>query len=160
MWQTTIIFSFLEFSFPGVNHLKFWSSFRGTYQELNPLRWLISLIFFLAISVLQPFPLTTLFCKWLAVGCLPHRTLWDTFHLSPPILFLSSMLPHSWIIPSFYWNLSWNCFLWKCAWDIIFLRLLALAGVAQWIEHWTVKQRVTGSIPSQGTCLGCRLGPQ
>ena len=27
----------------------------------------------------------------------------------------------------------------------------ALAGVAQWIECWPVNQRVTGSIPSQGT---------
>ena len=36
---------------------------------------------------------------------------------------------------------------------------IALAGVAQWIEHWPVNQRVTGSIPSQGTCLGCRPGP-
>ena len=36
----------------------------------------------------------------------------------------------------------------------------ALTGVAQWIEHQTAKQRVTGSIPSQGTCLGCRPGPQ
>ena len=31
----------------------------------------------------------------------------------------------------------------------------ALAGVAQWIECWPVNQRVTGSIPSLGTCLGC-----
>ena len=36
----------------------------------------------------------------------------------------------------------------------------ALAGVAQWIEHPPMNQRVTGSIPSQGTCLGCRPGPQ
>ena len=36
----------------------------------------------------------------------------------------------------------------------------ALVGVAQWTEHWTVKQRVAGSIPSQGTCLGCGPGPQ
>ena len=36
----------------------------------------------------------------------------------------------------------------------------ALAGVAQWIDRWTVKQRVTCSIPSQGTCLGCGPGPQ
>ena len=36
---------------------------------------------------------------------------------------------------------------------------LALAAVAQWIEHWPANQRVTGSIPSQGTCLGCRPGP-
>ena len=37
---------------------------------------------------------------------------------------------------------------------------LALAGVAQWIEHWSVNQKATGSIPCQGTCLGCRPGPQ
>ena len=32
---------------------------------------------------------------------------------------------------------------------------LALAGVAQWIEYRLANQRVAGSIPSQGTCLGC-----
>ena len=44
----------------------------------------------------------------------------------------------------------------------VFLKniLSALAGVAQGIEHGTVKQRVTGSNPSQGICLGCRPGPQ
>ena len=40
---------------------------------------------------------------------------------------------------------------------------LALAGVAQWIEHWPENQKVTGLIPSQGTRLGygpgLRLGP-
>ena len=36
----------------------------------------------------------------------------------------------------------------------------ALVGVAQWIGHRPVNQRVTGSIPSQGTCLGCRPGFQ
>ena len=36
----------------------------------------------------------------------------------------------------------------------------ALAAVAQWIEHQPVNQRVTGSIPSQGTCLACGPGPQ
>ena len=36
----------------------------------------------------------------------------------------------------------------------------AQAGVAQWIECQPVNQEVTGSIPSQGTCLGCRPGPQ
>ena len=30
----------------------------------------------------------------------------------------------------------------------------APAGVAQWIKHWPANQRVAGSIPSQGTCLG------
>ena len=36
----------------------------------------------------------------------------------------------------------------------------ALAGVVQWIERWPEKQRVISSIPSQGTCLGFRPGPQ
>ena len=36
----------------------------------------------------------------------------------------------------------------------------ALAGVAQWTERWPVNQRVTGSMPSQGTGLGCGPGPQ
>ena len=40
------------------------------------------------------------------------------------------------------------------------VRALALAGVAQWIECLPANQRVTSSIPSQGTCLGCRPGPQ
>ena len=35
----------------------------------------------------------------------------------------------------------------------------ALAAVAQWIECWPVNQRVTGSVPRQGTCLDCRPGP-
>ena len=38
--------------------------------------------------------------------------------------------------------------------------LFALAGVAQWIEHQPANQRVASSSPSQGTCLGCRPGPQ
>ena len=32
--------------------------------------------------------------------------------------------------------------------------------MAQWIEWWPVNQRVTGSIPSQDTCLGFRPGPR
>ena len=36
----------------------------------------------------------------------------------------------------------------------------ALAGTAQWIERWPGNQRIVGLIPSQGTCLGCRPGPQ
>ena len=35
-----------------------------------------------------------------------------------------------------------------------------MAGVAQWTEHGPANQKVTSSIPSQGTCLGCRPGPQ
>ena len=34
----------------------------------------------------------------------------------------------------------------------------ALAGVAQWIEYWPASRKVTGSIPSQGTCLDCWPG--
>ena len=46
---------------------------------------------------------------------------------------------------------------------MIFLYLknnFALAGVAQWIERWPVNPRVAGSIPSQGTFLGCGPDPQ
>ena len=35
----------------------------------------------------------------------------------------------------------------------------ALAGVVQWVEHPLVNQWVPSSIPSQGTCLGCRSIP-
>ena len=37
---------------------------------------------------------------------------------------------------------------------------LALAGVAQWTECRPANQRVAGLIPSQGTCLGFKPGPQ
>ena len=33
-------------------------------------------------------------------------------------------------------------------------------GVAQWIEHQPTNWKITGSIPSQGTCLSCGPGPQ
>ena len=42
-------------------------------------------------------------------------------------------------------------------WKDVFL---ALAGGAQWTEYRPEKPGVTGLIPSQGTCLGCRPGPQ
>ena len=35
-----------------------------------------------------------------------------------------------------------------------------LAGVAQWTECQSTIQRVAGSIPHQGMCLGCRPGSQ
>ena len=34
------------------------------------------------------------------------------------------------------------------------------AELAQRIKHQPANQRVTGLIPSQDTCLGCRPGPQ
>ena len=37
---------------------------------------------------------------------------------------------------------------------------VALAGVAEWIGCRLVNQKVAGSVPSQGTCLSCRPGPQ
>ena len=40
-----------------------------------------------------------------------------------------------------------------------FVFQLALGGVALWIEHGPANQRVTSSIPTQGTCLGCGPGP-
>ena len=40
---------------------------------------------------------------------------------------------------------------------IMTLYVLALAGVAQWIECRPENQGIAGSIPSQGTCLGCSL---
>ena len=43
---------------------------------------------------------------------------------------------------------------------VIKQRKRAPAGVAQWIERGHVNQRVAGTIPSQGTCLGYRPGPQ
>ena len=39
-------------------------------------------------------------------------------------------------------------------------RVHILASVSQWIECQSVNQRVAGSIPSQGMCLGCRPCPQ
>ena len=38
--------------------------------------------------------------------------------------------------------------------------LHSLAGMAQWIEHHPVNQRIASSIPSQGICLGGWPGPQ
>ena len=40
----------------------------------------------------------------------------------------------------------------------LFVKKSALAGVALWIFLWPVNQRATGSIPSQGICLGCGPG--
>ena len=48
-----------------------------------------------------------------------------------------------------------NIFALAYKWRKIKKRSPALAGVSQWIEHRPVNQRVTGWIPSQGTCLGC-----
>ena len=36
----------------------------------------------------------------------------------------------------------------------------ALTGVAQWVGCHPSNRKVAGSIPSQGTCLGCESGAQ
>ena len=33
------------------------------------------------------------------------------------------------------------------------------ASVAQWVGHPPTNRKFMGSIPGQGTCLGCGLGP-
>ena len=38
--------------------------------------------------------------------------------------------------------------------------MIALDGVAEWIECQPANQMVAGLIPSQGTCLPCRPSPQ
>ena len=51
-----------------------------------------------------------------------------------------------------------------CMQDIFYGELLArseyaaLAGVAQWCEHQPANQRVTVSMPRQGTCPACGPG--
>ena len=40
-----------------------------------------------------------------------------------------------------------------------YLHIVALAGVAQWIEHQPSNPSFAGSIPKQATCLGCKPGP-
>ena len=38
--------------------------------------------------------------------------------------------------------------------------ITALAGVTQWIERQPLDQKVAGSVPGQGMCLGCGPGLQ
>ena len=37
---------------------------------------------------------------------------------------------------------------------------IAMAGIAQWIEHQLANRKVPSSIPSRGTCLSGGPGPQ
>ena len=81
------------------------------------------------------------------------------FLISPWPSYIYFLMPSSF----YYFLCNWNWFILK-TWLYPYLSRLqkyaALAGVAQWIECWPVNQRVAGSIPSQGTFLGCGLGPQ
>ena len=38
-------------------------------------------------------------------------------------------------------------------------RITALSSVAQFLRWHSAKQKVTGSLPGPGTCLGCRFDP-
>ena len=49
--------------------------------------------------------------------------------------------------------------LWKLVHERKQKYIIALAGVAQWVERWPANQRVASWIPSQGTCLGCVRSP-
>ena len=52
-------------------------------------------------------------------------------------------------------ELSWG---FQSGYFVIRIHSLALACVAQWIECWPMNWKVTSSIPSQGTFLGCGPG--
>ena len=67
----------------------------------------------------------------------------------------------AWPQSQFHMCFSYSVSIFKCInFHDIKRALIALACVAQWIEHGPANQRVTGSSPSQGTYLGCRPGPQ
>ena len=55
---------------------------------------------------------------------------------------------------------SWFFFSYLLLSVVVWKLYAALAGVAQWTEHRPAHQNVSISIPTQGTCLGCRTGPQ
>ena len=40
------------------------------------------------------------------------------------------------------------------------LRSIALTGMVEMVGHRSAKQKVAGSIPGQGPCLGCGFGPR
>ena len=55
-------------------------------------------------------------------------------------------------------SLSHSCFSLSLTLPLFKISGCALAGAAQWIECQPLNQRITSSIPSQGTCLDCRPG--
>ena len=77
-------------------------------------------------------------------------------HFIWPLRYLSHHLV--WESPSLFQLLSWGLFS-LASLSVFKTSMAALAGVAQWIEHHTGKQRVTGLIHSR-ICLGCGPGPQ
>ena len=93
----------------------------------------------------------------LIVCCIVSFTHWK------PLLTLSSVdfSPSGWWLrpKARVWSLSLLSLSSISIWSIK-KSFGALAGVAQWIECQPVNQSITGSIPSQSTCLGCGPGPQ
>ena len=59
------------------------------------------------------------------------------------------------LVPFFVFKFSesFKLCVWKEAWNLTLKKynMMALAGMAQWIEHRPANQRVAGSIPSGGT---------
>ena len=83
----------------------------------------------------------------------------------------TSSHPQMWVVQNWCWgvvvegDLEVTTYLGLAQLESIYLRCKdstkgALAGVAQWIKCRPVNHRVAGLIPSQGTCLDCRPGPQ
>ena len=65
---------------------------------------------------------------------------------------------HNWIIKYAYSILpNWTSLGHRCSASL--KAFYSLAGVAQWLECPPANQRVTGSIPGQGTCLGLGRSP-
>ena len=84
----------------------------------------------------------------------------DEFFLNVCVIQIKHFLSlHDSNLSTFTWILLLNMKNWKMLNPLKFSKS-ALAGVAQWTECWPKKQIVTSSIPSQSTCLVCRLGPQ
>ena len=100
---------------------------------------------------------------WVA-GQIPSRRCARGNH-TMMFLSLSSSLPRSLKINKIFkkkLSKSFNkkrkpLYLFTCLFVLMFY---ALAGVAQWIERWPVKCKAASLIPSEGTRLGCRPGPQ
>ena len=47
----------------------------------------------------------------------------------------------------------------EIGWTSLKMCPLSPGQVAQWLQHCPVHQKVAGSIPGQGTCLGYRFDP-
>ena len=84
--------------------------------------------------------ISVLFYLFSYTFCYYTNNTWKQGDNSPqPFIFFPSLLRYDWQSKLIY---------------------IYLADVVQWIEYKCSKQKVAGSIPSQGTCLGFGPGPQ